>query len=96
MKADTVATVYKGIHIKKIMDCQPIEKPLFHNEGRFFHGRRERRYPYYQAGQIKPHYSKRIRIAAIENGHIDRDSENSIKQRLVAALFKFRFDEQEV
>ncbi len=42
------------------------------------------------------HYSKRIRIAAIENGHIDRDTEDSIKQRLVATLFKFRFDEQEV
>ena len=40
------------------------------------------------------HYSKRIRIAAIENGHIDRDTEDSIKQRLVTALFKFRFDEQ--
>ena len=36
-----------------------------------------------------------IRIAAIENGHIDRDTEDSIKQRLVAALFKFRFDGQE-
>ena len=33
-------------------------------------------------------------LAAIENGHIDRDTEDSIKQRLVAALFKFRFDEQ--
>ncbi len=32
----------------------------------------------------------------IENGHIDRDTEDSIKARLVAALFKFRFDEQEV
>ena len=42
------------------------------------------------------HYSKRIRIAAIENGHIDRDTEDSIKQRLVAALFKFRFDKQEI
>ncbi len=42
------------------------------------------------------HYSKRIRIAAIENGHIDRDMEDSIKQRLVAALFKFRFDKQEI
>ena len=42
------------------------------------------------------HYSKRIRIAAIENGHIDRDTEDSIKSRLVAALFKFRFDEQKV
>ena len=39
---------------------------------------------------------KRIRTAAIENGHIDKDTEDSIKSRLVAALFKFRFDEQEV
>ncbi len=42
------------------------------------------------------HYNKRIRIAAIENGHIDRDTKDSIKQRLVTALFKFRFDEQKV
>lgn len=27
------------------MDCQPTEKPLFHNEGRFFHRSRERRQP---------------------------------------------------
>ena len=46
--------------------------------------------------EVLRHYSKRIRIAAIENGHIDRDTEDSIKQRLVATLFKFRFDEQEV
>ena len=44
--------------------------------------------------EVLRHYSKRIRIAAIENGHIDRDTEDSIKQQLVAALFKFRFDEQ--
>ena len=44
--------------------------------------------------EVLRHYSKRIRIAAIENGHIDRDTEDSIKQRLVASLFKFRFDEQ--
>ena len=48
--------------------------------------------------EVLRHYSKRIRIAAIENGHIDRDTdrdtEDSIKQRLVTALFKFRFDEQ--
>ncbi len=35
-------------------------------------------------------------FAAIENGHIDRDTEDSIKSWLVAALFKFRFDEHEV
>ncbi len=44
--------------------------------------------------EVLRHYSKQIRIAAIENGHIDRDTEDSIKQRLVTALFKFRFDEQ--
>ena len=27
-------------------------------------------------------------------GHIDKDTEDSIKSRLVAALFKFRFDGQ--
>ena len=46
--------------------------------------------------EVLQHYSKRIRIAAIENGYIDRDTEDSIKSRLVAVLFKFRFDEQEV
>ena len=46
--------------------------------------------------EVLRHYSKRIRIAAIENGHIDRETEDSIEQRLVAALFKFRFDEQVV
>ena len=45
--------------------------------------------------EVLRHYSKRIRIAAIENGHIDRDTEDSIKSRLVAALLKFRFDEHE-
>ena len=48
------------------------------------------------ADEVLRHYSNRIRIAAIENGHIDRDTEDSIKQRFVTALFKFRFDEQEV
>ncbi len=37
-------------------------------------------------GGIIRHYSKHIRIAAIENGHIDRDTKDSIKQRLVAAM----------
>lgn len=39
-------------------------------------------------------YRERIRITAIEWEHIDRDTKDSIKQRLAAALFKFRFDEQ--
>ena len=46
--------------------------------------------------EVLRHYSGRIRTAAIENGHIDRDAEDSIKCQLISALFKFRFDEQEV
>lgn len=42
--------------------------------------------------EVLRHYSKRIKRAVIDNGHIDRDTEDSIKQCLVAALFKFRFD----
>ena len=46
--------------------------------------------------EVLRHYSKRIRIAAIENGYVNPDTEDSIKSRLVDALFKFRFDEQKV
>lgn len=45
--------------------------------------------------EVLRHYSQRIRIAAIESGHVNPDTEDSIKSRLVAALFKFRFDEQQ-
>ncbi len=43
------------------MDCQPTEKPLFHNEGRFFHGRRERRQPNYRGltREVKPFFHAR-------------------------------------
>ena len=44
--------------------------------------------------EVLRHYSKRIRLASLENGHINKDTEDSIKQRLIAALFQFRFDEQ--
>ncbi len=44
--------------------------------------------------EVLRYYSRRIRYAAIENGYINPDTEDSIKSRLVAALFKFRFDEQ--
>ena len=30
--------------------------------------------------------------AALENGHVNTDTEDSIKQRLITALFQFRFD----
>lgn len=44
--------------------------------------------------EVLRYYSQRIRYAAIENGHVNPDTEDSIKSCLVAALFKFRFDEQ--
>ena len=44
--------------------------------------------------EVLRHYSKRIRIAAIEYGHIDKDTVDSIKQRLVTVLFQFRHDRQ--
>ena len=44
--------------------------------------------------EVLQHYSRQIRLAAIENGHINKDTEDSIKQRLITALFKFRFDGQ--
>lgn len=40
--------------------------------------------------EILQHYSKRIRIDALENGHINQETEDSIKQRLISALFQFR------
>lgn len=46
--------------------------------------------------EVRRHYNKQIQLTAIENGHIGRDIEDSIKQRLAAALFKFRFAKQEV
>ena len=46
--------------------------------------------------EVLQHYSRQIQLAALENGHINKDTEDNIKQRLVAALFKFRFDEREV
>ena len=42
--------------------------------------------------EVLQHYSRQIRLAALENGHINTDTEDSIKQRLITALFQFRFD----
>lgn len=42
--------------------------------------------------EVLRYYSKRIRFAALENGHVNTDTEDSIKQRLITALFQFRFD----
>ena len=45
--------------------------------------------------EVLRHYSKRIRSASLENGHVNKDKEDNIKRRLIAALFQFRFDERE-
>lgn len=42
--------------------------------------------------EVLRHYSRRIRLAALENGYVNTDTEDSIKQRLITALFQFRFD----
>ena len=44
--------------------------------------------------EVLRYYNRRIRHAALENGHVNPDTEDSIKSRLVAALFKLRFGEQ--
>ena len=44
--------------------------------------------------EVLRHYGERIQLASLENGHINKDTEDSIKQRLIAALFQFRLDRQ--
>ena len=44
--------------------------------------------------EVLRHYGKRIRLASLENGQVNKDTEDNIKRRLIAALFQFRFDEQ--
>ena len=44
--------------------------------------------------EVSQHYSRQIRLAALENGHINKDTEDSIKRRLISALFQFRLDGQ--
>ena len=42
--------------------------------------------------EVLRHYSGQIRRAALENGYINQDTEDSIKRRLITALFQFRLD----
>ena len=44
--------------------------------------------------EVLRHYSRQIQRASLENGHVNRDTEDSIKRRLIIALFQFRLDEQ--
>ena len=46
--------------------------------------------------EVLRHYGKRIRLASLGNGQVNKDTEDNIKRRLIAALLQFRFDEQEV
>ncbi len=41
--------------------------------------------------EVLQHYGKRIRLASLENGHVNKDTEDNIKRRLIVALFQFRF-----
>ena len=34
--------------------------------------------------EVLRHYSKRIRIASLENGQVNKDTEDNIKRRLIA------------
>lgn len=42
--------------------------------------------PVILTGENLKHYSNRIRFTALENGHINKDTEDSIKQCLIVAL----------
>ena len=39
--------------------------------------------------EVLRHYGKRIRLASLENGHINKDTEDNIKRRLIAALWTY-------
>ena len=41
---------------------------------------------------VLQHYRSHIRYAALVNGQIDQDTEDYIKSKLIASLFKFRFE----
>lgn len=41
---------------------------------------------------VLQHYRSHIRYAALVNGQINQDTEDYIKAKLIASLFKFRFE----
>ncbi len=41
--------------------------------------------------EVLRHYSRRIRLAAHENGHVNTDTEDSIKQRWIVNTFLDNF-----
>ena len=38
--------------------------------------------------EVLRHYGKRIRLASLENGQVNKDTEENIKRRLIAALLQ--------
>lgn len=42
--------------------------------------------------EVLQHYSKQIRYFALEDGHVNPDTEDSIKRRLISAVLQFRLD----
>ena len=40
--------------------------------------------------EVLRHYSRRIRLAALENGYVNTDTEDSIKQRLIMLFFRLK------
>ena len=45
--------------------------------------------------EVLRHYGKRIWLASLENGHVNKDTEDNIKRRLIAVPFQFRFNEHD-
>jgi hypothetical protein len=39
--------------------------------------------------------AKESGFVSLENGHVNKDTEDNIKRRLIVALFQFRFDEHD-
>ena len=46
--------------------------------------------------EVLRHFSKRIRLASLEYGQVNKDTEDNIKRRLITALLQFHFDEQKI
>lgn len=42
--------------------------------------------------EVLQHYCKQIRYFALEDGHVNPDTEDSIKRRLISAVLQFRLD----
>ena len=46
--------------------------------------------------EVLRHYGKRIRLASLENGQVNKDTEDNIKRRLIAALLSLPKKNREI